>query len=67
MANTCRTCAHYPKGGRSGHVFPCAAPIPDIRGILPVSVTSRHDWQWPPKPSYMEPDDGAGCPVWVKR
>jgi len=67
MGGTCRTCAHYPKGVRKNQCAPCAAPIPNITPLLPASITSRHDWLWPPKPYYMGPNDGSGCPLWEKR
>lgn len=70
MMKTCRTCCHLAvtpdQSGkqvpRRHRVYPCEAPVPDIRATLPVSVRP-----FALEKKWMEPDDGEGCPAYAKK
>lgn len=66
---TCRSCIWLKvapdKAGRRAprkdKSYLCEAPVPDV--VMPLSITRRYDWRWPPSRNYMAPDEGAGCPT----
>lgn len=65
MPKTCRTCKNLivPEGRRMyrDSVYPCAAPCPDVRALLPASWTIEG-----PRERFVGPDDGEGCPAYTK-
>lgn len=72
---SCRACIHYdvrPDADgkvrmRRASVARCSAPIPDLTPLLPHSITTAHDWHQPKVGRWMQPDDGAGCPLFSKK
>ena len=65
---TCRKCKYLDvRANNGGRVVPkrdglykCLAPIPDLRLVLPRSVTVG-------TPRHMSPEDGEGCPTFALR
>lgn len=66
---TCRYCKWLDvppdKGGRrvprKDKAYRCTVLIE--QPALPLSVTRRTDFRWPPERYYMSPEDGEGCPM----
>jgi hypothetical protein len=45
--------------------YKCTVPIPEIK--LPHSVTKAYGFSWPPRKTFMQGDEGEGCPCHVER
>lgn len=67
---SCRTCAYYKTEGTKrilrGDAFPCGAPETPMPNF-PASVLGKFGFSWPPHRSYMTPDEGVDCPVYVSK
>ena len=73
MKRCCRYCEHLfvpttPSGRRVVYrerIYTCKAEIADV--ALPWSVTSAYQFEWPPRKTPVQPDDGEGCNTFVER
>ena len=46
---------------RADYAYVCAVELPDV--VLPISITSSHNWQWPPHRAPVSLVQCARCPL----